>query len=296
MTQSSKTKSRYKTPFSISPNPNNLYFTPALEAVLFRVRFTVDQRQGLTVILGDVGLGKSSLVRYLHVEFDASDDTISTLIPTPDFKTDYAMIATICYACGLPPRRSITAHQRELEGWLAEQYKEDRNIVLFIDEAQKLKPSMLEMVRALLNYETNEEKLMQIVLAGQLELRDRLLSPAMKPLHSRMMAPSVLSPLTLDELSAMIAHRCERYKVSNPFPADTVELMFKLTGGIPREALRLCAIAYEFARLARTENVSTELLSDAYSELELRDNESEAEDEDIKAKVGNGVRPRPVKR
>jgi CRISPR/Cas system CSM-associated protein Csm2 small subunit len=84
--------------------------------------------------------------------------------------------------------------------------------------------------------------------------------------------------------------------VSNPFPADTVELMFKLTGGIPREALRLCAIAYEFARLARTENVSTELLNDAYSELELRDKESEAADEDIKAKVGNGVRPRPVKR
>lgn len=289
MIQTIKTKPRYKTPFSISPNPNNLYFTPALEAVLFRVRFTVDQRQGLTVILGDVGLGKSSLVRYLHVEFDASEDTISTLIPTPDFKTDYAMIAAICAACGLPPRRSVHAHQRELEDWLGNQYLEGRNIVLFIDEAQKLKPSMLEMVRALLNYETNEEKLVQIVLAGQLELRDRLLSPAMKPLHSRMIAPSVLSPLTLDELAAMIAHRCERYKTANTFPSDTVELIFKLTGGIPREALKLCAIAYEFSRLARTKEVSLDLLNEAFAELQLRDNQSE-EEEEAADKTTNGNR------
>ncbi len=289
MVQTIKTKPRYKTPFSISPNPNNLYFTPALEAVLFRVRFTVDQRQGLTVILGDVGLGKSSLVRYLHVEFDASEDTISMLIPTPDFKTDYAMIATICAACGLPPRRSVQAHQRELEDWLGQQYVEGRNIVLFLDEAQKLKPSMLEMVRALLNYETNEEKLIQIVLAGQLELRDRLLTPALKPLHSRVIAPSVLSPLTLDELGAMIAHRCERFKTDNPFSNNTIELIFKLTGGIPREALKLCAIAYEFSRLARTKEVSLDLLNEAYTELQLRDTQSDEVEEAV-SKPGNGKR------
>ncbi|HEX8355463.1 MAG TPA: AAA family ATPase [Pyrinomonadaceae bacterium] len=285
-----KKKPGFKTPFSISPNPNNLYFTPALEAVLFRVRFTVEQRQGLTVILGDVGLGKSSLVRYLHVEFDASEDIVSILIPTPDFKSDYAMVATICGACGLPPRRSIQAHQRELEEWLGEQYVNERNVVLFIDEAQKLKPSMLESVRALLNYETNEEKLMQIVLAGQLELRDKLLSPAMKPLYSRMMAPSLLSPLTLDELSAMIDHRCEIYKVANPFPPDTVELLFKLTGGIPREALRLCAIAYEFSKLARAKEVSTDLLSDAHGELQLREANAPAEEQAAPTQTGAGGR------
>lgn len=290
MAEPAKKKAGFKTPFSISPNPNNLYFTPALEAVLFRVRFTVDQRQGLTVILGDVGLGKSSLVRYLHVEFDASEDTVSILIPTPDFKSDYAMMATICGACGLPPRRSIQAHQRELEEWLGEQYVAERNVVLFVDEAQKLKPSMLESVRALLNYETNEEKLMQIVLAGQLELRDKLLSPNMKPLYSRMMAPSLLSPLTLDELSAMIDHRCELYKVANPFPPDTVETLFKLTGGIPREALRLCAIAYEFAKLARAKEVSSDLLSDAYEELQLRDGNDAAEEQTVTATGGRGHR------
>lgn len=290
MTASAKKKPGFKTPFSISPNPNNLYFTPALEAVLFRVRFTVEQRQGLTVILGDVGLGKSSLVRYLHVEFDASEDIVSILIPTPDFKSDYAMMATICGACGLPPRRSIQAHQRELEEWLGEQYVNERNVVLFIDEAQRLKPSMLESVRSLLNYETNEEKLMQVILAGQLELRDKLLSPAMKPLYSRMMAPSLLSPLTLDELSAMIDHRCELYKVANPFPPETVEMLFKLTGGIPREALRLCAIAYEFSKLARAKEVSTDLLTDAHGELQLREASAPTEEQAELARNGAGRR------
>lgn len=290
MMASAKKKPGFKTPFSISPNPNNLYFTPALEAVLFRVRFTVEQRQGLTVILGDVGLGKSSLVRYLHVEFDASEDIVSILIPTPDFKSDYAMMATICGACGLPPRRSIQAHQRELEEWLGEQYVNERNVVLFIDEAQRLKPSMLESVRSLLNYETNEEKLLQVILAGQLELRDKLLSPAMKPLYSRMMAPSLLSPLTLDEMSAMIDHRCELYKVANPFPPETVEMLFKLTGGIPREALRLCAIAYEFSKLARAKEVSTEMLSDAHGELQLREANAPAEEQAETARKGAGRR------
>lgn len=290
MTASAKKKPGFKTPFSISPNPNNLYFTPALEAVLFRVRFTVEQRQGLTVILGDVGLGKSSLVRYLHVEFDASEDIVSILIPTPDFKSDYAMMATICGACGLPPRRSIQAHQRELEEWLGEQYVNERNVVLFIDEAQRLKPSMLESVRSLLNYETNEEKLLQVILAGQLELRDKLLSPAMKPLYSRMMAPSLLSPLTLDEMSAMIDHRCELYKVANPFPPETVEMLFKLTGGIPREALRLCAIAYEFSKLARAKEVSTDLLTDAHGELQLREANAPVEEQAEAARNGVGRR------
>jgi hypothetical protein len=101
----------------------------------------------------------------------------------------------------------------------------------------------------------------------------------MKPLYSRMMAPSLLSPLTLDELAAMIDHRCDLYKVPNPFPPETVELLFKLTGGIPREALRLCAIAYEFSKLARSKEVSTELLTDAHAELQLKEGDGTAEEQ-----------------
>jgi type II secretory pathway predicted ATPase ExeA len=122
---------RKQTPFSISPNPLALYLTDALEAALFKIRYTVDYRQGLTAILGDVGIGKSSLVRYAHAELDAREDVTTIVIPTPNFKTEYAFIQAIAGAVGLPSRRSVQQHQRELEAYLGEQFLADRAVVLF---------------------------------------------------------------------------------------------------------------------------------------------------------------------
>jgi general secretion pathway protein A len=177
-------------------------------------------------------------------------------------------------------RRSAQAQQRELEGWLGEQYAADRNVVLFIDEAQNLTPGILELVRALLNYETDESKLVQVVLAGQIELRNKLLAPQQKALYSRLMAPSVLSPLAPDEISGMIEHRCKLRKVRNPFSSEAVDRLFALTGGIPRSALRLCAISYEMAKLSRIERVPVELIDTAFSEMQLEaEQESDRDDE-----------------
>jgi general secretion pathway protein A len=255
-----------------------LFLTPALEAVIFRVRFTIDERQGFSVILGEPGLGKTSVVRYLHADYDASDDTLSILIPSPSFKTEYAFLTHICTAAGIPLRRSAQAQQRELENWLGEQYAADRNVALFIDEAQNLTPGILELVRALLNYETDESKLIQVVLAGQIELRTKLLAPQQKALYSRLVAPSVLSPLAPDELDGMIEHRCKLRKIKNPFPPESIERLYALTGGIPRSTLRLCAISFEMAKLARMERVSVDLVDTAYAEMEL-EIDSESEDE-----------------
>ena len=269
---------RTRTPFSISPSPTGLFLTPALEAVIFRVRFTIDERQGFSVILGEPGLGKTSVVRYLHADYDASEDTLSILIPSPSFKTEYSFLTHICTAAGIPLRRSAQAQQRELEHWLGEQYAADRNVALFIDEAQNLTPSILEIVRALLNYETDESKLIQVVLAGQIELRTKLLAPQQKALYSRLMAPSVLSPLAPDELDGMIEHRCKLRKIKNPFPPETIERLYALTGGIPRSTLRLCAISFEMAKLARMERVSVDLVDTAYTEMAL-EVDSESDDE-----------------
>lgn len=121
---------------------------------------------------------------------------------------------------------------------LGEQYAADRNVALFIDEAQNLTPAILELVRALLNFETDESKLIQVVLAGQIELRTKLLAPQQKALYSRLVAPSVLSPLAPDELDGMIEHRCKLRKIKNPFPPESIERLYALTGGIPRSTLQ----------------------------------------------------------
>lgn len=262
---------RKETPFSISPNPVSLYLTEALEAALYRIRYTVDYRQGLTAILGDVGVGKSSLVRYAHAELDARDDVISILIPTPSFSSDYAMIQTISGAVELPPRKSVLQHLRELEAWLGEQFLADRAVVLFIDEAQKLSLKMLELVRSLLNFETNDAKLVQIVLAGQLELRDRLKGKKLKALYSRLTMPTVLPPLSLTEVEAMITHRCSYWKTENPFPNETIRRIYELANGNPREVLRICATAFPMIGLLDLKKATPELAEQAFTELQLND-------------------------
>lgn len=258
-----------KRPFSISPNPNALYLTPALDAVLFRVRYTCDQRQGATVILGDNGLGKSTLIRYLHAEYDAREDTISLLLATPSFTSEYAMLTALCHLVHIPARRSVQAQQQALEIWLTEQFRATRNVVLWIDEAQKLTNKMLEVIRALLNFETNTEKLIQVVLAGQLELRERLATKPMRALASRIVVPSLLSPLTEPEVGGLLTARCAYWKLANPFPPETVRRFYELTGGVPRAVLVLAGVSYEMMTLARADYVSPKLATMAADEASL---------------------------
>jgi len=269
---------RKVTPFSISPNPVSLYLTDGLEAALFKIRYCVDYRQGLTAILGDVGVGKSSIVRYMHAELDARDDTISILIPTPNFKTDYAFIQAIAQAVGLPSRRSVQQHERELESWLGEQFLADRAVVLFIDEAQKLSTKMLELVRSFLNFETNDAKLIQIVLAGQLELRDLLGTRKMRALFTRLVSPTVLSPMSPAEVEKMIQYRCDYWKVYNPFPAEAQRRIYELSNGIPREVLRICGTAHLMLGVMGLKESPVDLIDQAYQELLLKDGQAEEEE------------------
>lgn len=270
---------RKQTPFSISPNPVALFLTDALDAALFKIRYTVDYRQGLTAVLGDIGVGKSSLVRYAHAELDARDDVTSILIPTPNFKTDYAFIQAISGAVGLPSRRSVQQHQRELEAWLGEQFLSDRAVVLFIDEAQKLSTPMLELVRSFLNFETDDAKLIQIILAGQLELRDRLLSRKLRALYSRLISPTVLAPLSIAEVEQMIEHRCAYGRIKNPFPSDSLLRIYELSHGIPRDVLRLCGHAHQLMMIQQAKTVPPALIDVALAELKLKDASQEDPDE-----------------
>lgn len=264
-----------ETPFSISPNPNTLYLTPRLKAVLHKVRFTVDKRQGLTAILGDIGLGKSSLLRFLYSEYHAQEGVVTTLIPTPIFNSDFAMLKSISQDFGLRVRRSMTDQMEEMQSYLLEQYQAGKNVVLFIDEAQKLSTKMLELVRAILNFETDSHKLVQIVIAGQLELRDRLLSDEHKALRSRISAPSLLDNLSPQETGAMILHRCQASDIIDPFEPAAVERIYELTSGTPREILKLCALSYEMMQLQGVATIDVDLLDSAASESSIEKVETE---------------------
>lgn len=257
-------------PFSISPSPGFLYQTQAIKAALHKTRYAIDRRQGLTAILGDVGMGKSSLLRLLVGDYDANEDVVTSFIPTPSFASDFAFLKEVAGDLGLPAKRSFQTQEQELRAFLIDKYQAGNNVVLFIDEAQRLKNSMLEVVRAMLNYETNSAKLIQIVLAGQIELRDRLLEETNKAIRSRIFAPSVLAPLTLGETKSMIAFRCAQAEISVPFSDDVIQEIYEAAGGVPREILKVCAVSYELARVNGLTEVPAELVEMAKTEAVLR--------------------------
>jgi general secretion pathway protein A len=255
------------TPFSISPNPNSLYLTDSLRAVVHKSKFTIDKRQGLTCILGDIGLGKSTILRFLYGDYSAREGTVSTLIPTPNFPSPFAMLKSIAMDFKLEPERSFQKQQDALQSFLFQTYAEDKNVVIFIDEAQNINNKQLELVRSLLNFETNTQKLVQIVLSGQLELKDRLSDKRNKAVASRVSTYSILSPLTLDETQEMISYRCKFENIENPFTRDAVEKIYQVSGGVPRSVLKICAFAHHIMELENLTEITPDFIEMSQPEV-----------------------------
>lgn len=254
---------QYGNAFSISPNPNHLYLTDGLKSSIYQARGTIDRRQGLVAILGDAGMGKSTVMRYLYGEFDAKEDCTATLLPTPQFPSLLAMMKAICNDFDVPIKRSLLDQQNELEQFLAGEYTEGRNVVVFIDEAQLLSNQLLEGVRSLLNFETNNAKLVQIVLAGQLELKTRLDLARNKAIKSRIHSYAVLNPLNELEMREMIAFRCKQSDVKNPFTDEAMVRIWEITKGTPRSVLKICDKAYDYMALGGATEITVEYVEPA---------------------------------
>lgn len=250
-------------PFSISPNPNSLFITPNLKAVLYQSRGTIHRRQGLVAILADAGMGKSTIMRFLYSEMDALDTVTATFIPTPQFPSLFAMLKSISADFGIEARRSLADQQDALQEFLANEYSAGRNVVLFIDEAQILSNQLLEGVRAMLNFETNSAKLIQIVLAGQLELKVRLNAERNKAIKSRIHSYALLSPLTDIEMRDMIDHRCQVAEIKNPFTPDALERIYEITRGVPRHVLKICDKAHDYMNLNEADKITVEYIEPA---------------------------------
>jgi general secretion pathway protein A len=249
-----------RNPFSISPDPQFLYLTQTLRAILDKVRFVLDERQGLTVIYGEVGHGKSTVLRYLYSEYASREDCAVAFLPSPNYNTDLALLKAICGEFDLPRRRSMLDQEHELRDFLLGKYTEGHNCIVFIDESQRLTGKVLEVIRTLLNFETDSAKLINVVLTGQLELRDRLRDPSKKALRSRIFLSSTLDPMSLHETGQMIQFRCDRAGITSPFAADAIEAVYVRSGGVPRQILKLCGSAWHLAKLNHLSTVPAELI------------------------------------
>ncbi len=252
--------------FSISPNPRFFYVTPNIQAAIAKTNYVIRTNQGLTTIIGDIGLGKTSLLRLLFNEYDDNPDFNVAFIVNPKQTSETAFLKAICTEFGVPTRRSQRETEYELRNFLIEQARAGKSVVLFIDEAQQLRGPMFEQIRQILNYETDDRKLLNIVMAGQIELRYKLADKSKRALVSRIAVTSNLDALTLGDIQAMIDFRCHIGNVESPFELKAVEAIYTNSKGIPREAIKLCAMSVQYAILNDLETIPREIV-----EMALRD-------------------------
>jgi general secretion pathway protein A len=267
--------------WSISPNPTVMHLTPLLKAGVARIKRAIQRKQGLCMIVGDIGLGKSSLLRYVSSNYDMDEEkySISYLHDSRKCKTPFDFLKMISEDFGIPPKRSQIAQMSAIEEFLATNYQAGKTTIVFVDEGQRLPLETLELMRSLLNYETDTHKLAQFVVAGQLELRDRLMKRQYEAFRSRIVAPIVMQPLTMEETKNMIQSRLESWDLVNPFSPDAIASIYNLSGGVPREILLLCQHSCDIAstdgNLLRL--VSGEDVSEAHKTLAITDPEEVAE-------------------
>lgn len=239
-------------PFSLSPDPRYFYVSLQHKATLAKATYAIEQRQGLSVIFGDVGVGKTTIARRLYQVYRDRSDYHTAYIPTPLYPSDFQFLKNICAEFGLNPKRSKLQQLAHFEEFLINAYKGDRNVLLIIDEAQGLIGPQFELIRQLLNFETNTQKLIQIVLIGQNELRNKL--RLKRALASRVATRSTLEPLHFEDTRSMINFRVMvAGRQDAMFTETALVRMYNYSRGMPRD---ICVIGLNILPIALLKRVS----------------------------------------
>src|SRR4051812_16505065 len=195
-------------PFSTVPSPRYLFLTDVHATALEKTSYVVGAKKGLAAVFGDTGTGKSSLARLLHQKF-LDQDFVSILLTNPNYPTPNSLLRTIAQKFGTPPAGN--SFKRTLDGfktWLIDQALEQhKTVVLIVDEAQTLGYRQLELLRQLMNVESDEAKLLQVVIFAQDELRTKLSHARGRNLRSRIVLASTLERLSGEEIAEALAFR-----------------------------------------------------------------------------------------
>ena len=228
-------------PFGITPDPRFLFLSAAHREALAALVYGVSQRKGFISVIGEVGTGKTIVLRAFLEGIDRRQTTaISLLNPLATFDQIIQEI--------LPPefKGSGKDRYRTLQEWLIEEYRQGRNVVVAIDEAQCMSPVTLERLRLLSNLETADHKLIQVVLAGQPELERKLEQPNLRQLRERIAVRAKIWPLNPADSVAYIVHRLSKVRPAGSPPLFTraaIRYLARRAKGNPRQLNILCDAA-----------------------------------------------------
>jgi len=261
-------------PFSLTPDPDYLFLSGVHREALNHLRYGIESHAGFVVITGEIGCGKTTLLQSVLRSLD-SRTAIARLVHT--LLDPREVIEAVMLDFGLDPAPGCSKPQllRDLARYLVDQRAAGRFVLLVIDEAQNLTELALEEIRMLSNLETEKSKLIQVVLAGQPQLRDLLERPSLEQLRQRVTVNYHLMPMGPDETAAYINHRLRRASIGPPltFPADVTDLIYRHSLGVARKVNIMADAMLLFGYGANKRAIDLPHAHDVLRELGCRDSE-----------------------
>jgi len=258
-----------KKPFELVPNPDFLYLSGTHRKAMTYINYGMMERVGFILLTGEVGSGKTTLVRDLMERLPGTV-TLSRIFTTTVDSGQLLSMINEDFGLDSTGKNKVVL-LRELYAFLIKEYELDHQVLLIIDEAQNFSVSLLEEVRMLSNLETNDTKLLQILLIGQPELRETLARPELRQLRQRISIACHLAPLTRQETEAYVLHRFA--VAGNPdalhFASEAMDHLHLRSGGIPRLVNIITNFLLLTAYTERTHDVHADMVNDVADDIGL---------------------------
>jgi general secretion pathway protein A len=237
-------------PFSRSPDPRFLYLSAQHRTALAKISYTVEHREGLSALYGDVGVGKTSLARRLRQIYHDHPQYSVAYLPMPTYPSEFQFLKAICAEFELPPKRSQDAQIDLLRSHLQGMHDQGHDAVLIVDEAQELVGGQFDLLAAIVSFQSAGQALLQVVMIGQHDLRVKL--RIKDELRARIVISSTLEPLDPRDTRDMVRYRVMAAGRADPlFTEEALQRIYAHTHGLPRD---VCALSHRALSLALEHN------------------------------------------
>jgi len=257
-------------PFGVTPDPRFLYLTPAHREALASLFYGIDEGRGFMALIAKPGMGKTTLLVHLLERFRATAQT-AFIFQTQCSSREFMRFLLAEVGCEVGTEQDLVSLHEEFNRRLVREARDGRRFILIVDEAQNLDASVLETVRLLSNFETPRAKLVQIVLAGQPELADKLARPSLSQLRQRISVLSSLTPLPQPETERYMEHRLRvaGYREGTPFTPAAKRLIGEISEGIPRNINNLCFGALSLGYALQQKMIDADVIREVVADLDL---------------------------